>query len=151
MDRILDAIGGSYKTDDSAPRRASAVPDPTHAGASAQTGGFVGADANVHAGAGGTGGLASSPNVPAPGSTINPATGLPHTAGLTRAELEAQRSAKGKERDVSEISGREQAARQLAGGAATVSTTQAIREGEGRELVSPRMARRRNRTRADAT
>ena len=38
------------------------------------------------------GGLASSPNVPAPGTSINPETGKPHTAGLTRAELDAIRS-----------------------------------------------------------
>lgn len=40
----------------------------------------------------GPGGLASSPNVPRPGATIDPATGKPHTAGLTRAELEAKRA-----------------------------------------------------------
>lgn len=39
------------------------------------------------------GGLASSPNVPAPGSSIDPSTGLPHTAGITRAELEARKAA----------------------------------------------------------
>lgn len=41
----------------------------------------------------GPGGLASSPNVPAPGSSIDPATGQPHTAGITRAELEARKAA----------------------------------------------------------
>jgi hypothetical protein len=40
-----------------------------------------------------TGGLASSPNVPIPGSSYDPATDLPHTAGLTRAEPEARRAA----------------------------------------------------------
>lgn len=38
------------------------------------------------------GGLASSPNVPKPGTSINPQTGKPHTAGLTRAQLEAQKA-----------------------------------------------------------
>ncbi|WVQ84892.1 hypothetical protein IAT38_007055 [Cryptococcus sp. DSM 104549] len=42
---------------------------------------------------GGAGGLGSSPNVPAPGTSINPETGKPHTAGLTRAELEAKKAA----------------------------------------------------------
>ncbi|KAL1405290.1 hypothetical protein Q8F55_008917 [Vanrija albida] len=41
----------------------------------------------------GPGGLASSPNVPRAGATIDPATGKPHQAGLTRAELEAKRAA----------------------------------------------------------
>jgi hypothetical protein len=36
--------------------------------------------------------LASNPNVPRPGESINPETGKPHTAGLTRAELEAKRA-----------------------------------------------------------
>lgn len=74
------------------------------------------------------GGLASSPNVPAPGTSINPATGQPHTAGLTRAELDAQKVAavgptatEGK--SLSELSGREQAARQLAG---TVGSTEEV-------------------------
>nr|ODO00480.1 hypothetical protein L204_02474 [Cryptococcus depauperatus CBS 7855] len=38
-------------------------------------------------------GLASSPNVPRPGTTINPETGKPHTAGLTREELAKKRAA----------------------------------------------------------
>ena len=38
------------------------------------------------------GGLASSPNVPQPGTTIDPATGKPHVAGMTRAELEAKKA-----------------------------------------------------------
>ncbi|OCF32178.1 hypothetical protein I316_06092 [Kwoniella heveanensis BCC8398] len=42
---------------------------------------------------GGGGGLATSSLVPKPGTTIDPATGKPHTAGLTRAELEAKRAA----------------------------------------------------------
>ena len=37
--------------------------------------------------------MGSSPNVPAPGTSIDPATGKPHQAGLTRAELEAKRQA----------------------------------------------------------
>jgi hypothetical protein len=57
----------------------------------------------------GAGGLQSSPNVPAPGSSIDPSTGKQFSAGMTRAELEAKQAA--------EVSGREQAARQLAGGA----------------------------------
>ncbi|ORY28138.1 hypothetical protein BCR39DRAFT_535598 [Naematelia encephala] len=90
-------------------------------------------------GGGGGGGLASSPNVPKPGTTIDPATGKPHTAGLTRAELEAKRTAeaKGKEKDTSELSGREQAARQLAQtsgavpeAASTGSTTEKVRAEE---------------------
>ena len=60
------------------------------------------------------GGLASSPNVPKPGTTIDPATGKPHTAGLTRAELEAKKAAEAK--SLNEMSGGEQAARQLGGG-----------------------------------
>jgi hypothetical protein len=55
----------------------------------------------------GAGGLQSSPNVPAPGSSIDPSTGKQFSAGMTRAELEAKKAA--------ELSGREQAARQLAG------------------------------------
>ncbi|WVR07823.1 hypothetical protein IAU60_004866 [Kwoniella sp. DSM 27419] len=39
------------------------------------------------------GGLQSSPLVPKPGTSINPETGKPHTAGLTRAELAAKRAA----------------------------------------------------------
>lgn len=39
------------------------------------------------------GGLQSSPNVPRPGESINPETGKPNTAGLTRAELAAKREA----------------------------------------------------------
>lgn len=39
------------------------------------------------------GGLQSSPNVPRPGATIDPNTGKPHQAGLTRAELQAKREA----------------------------------------------------------
>ncbi|WVF73149.1 hypothetical protein IAT40_007968 [Kwoniella sp. CBS 6097] len=42
---------------------------------------------------GGGGGLATSSLVPKPGTTIDPATGKPHTAGLTRPELEAKRAA----------------------------------------------------------
>jgi hypothetical protein len=59
----------------------------------------------------GAGGLQSSPNVPAPGSSIDPSTGKPFSAGMTRAELEAKKAA--------DLSGREQAARQLAGGLET--------------------------------
>lgn len=42
------------------------------------------------------GGLQSSPLVPRPGATIDPATGKPHVAGLTRAELQAKREAEAK-------------------------------------------------------
>ena len=42
---------------------------------------------------GGAGGLGSSPNVPAPGTSIDPATGKPHVAGITRAELEERKAA----------------------------------------------------------
>lgn len=42
-----------------------------------------------------SGGLASSPNVPKPGTSISQLTGKPHTEGLTRAELAAMRE-KGK-------------------------------------------------------
>lgn len=61
------------------------------------------------------GGLASSPNVPVPGTSINPDTGLPHTAGLTRAELQAQKARAEEGRRLSELSGRQQAAAQLLG------------------------------------
>jgi len=44
------------------------------------------------AAAGLAGGLASSPNVPVPGTSINPATGQPHTEGITRAELDAMKA-----------------------------------------------------------
>ena len=97
------------------------------------------------------GGLGSSPNVPVPGTSINPQTGQPHSAGLTREELAAFKS-KGADlldttpqteavkagpdtvhsrvdvlgeeqvfgenddgKELDELSGREQAARQLAG------------------------------------
>jgi hypothetical protein len=46
---------------------------------------------------GGQGGLASSPNVPRPGASIDPATGKPFAAGLTRAELVAKREAEAAE------------------------------------------------------
>jgi hypothetical protein len=96
------------------------------------------------------GGLASSPNVPRPGTTINPATGKPHTAGLTRAELEQIKSQQKVDeqnrrasfvksqfgvlasddaavntkegRRLSELPGREQAAKQLAGTTEGVAT-----------------------------
>ena len=60
---------------------------------------------------GGAGGLQSSPNVPAPGSSIDPSTGKQFSAGMTRAELEAKNAAA--------LNGRQQAARQLAGGLET--------------------------------
>lgn len=47
-------------------------------------------------------GLGSSPNVPKPGTTINPETGKPHTAGLTRAELSAKRAEEGAEQATTE-------------------------------------------------
>ena len=64
------------------------------------------------------GGLGSSPNVPAPGTSINPATGLPHSAGLTRQELAAMKAQQdhGKTVEIpSTLSGRQQAAAQLVG------------------------------------
>ena len=65
--------------------------------------------------AGLAGGLGSSPNVPTPGTSINPATGLPHTAGLTRQELAAMKAEQEHGRRMSEMSGRQQAAAQLVG------------------------------------
>ncbi|KAK8853082.1 hypothetical protein IAR55_003783 [Kwoniella newhampshirensis] len=74
----------------------------TLTGATAQTSGFAQAAAPApgdgqvsgnHIGVPPGGGLASSPNVPRPGTSIDPATGKPHTAGLTRAELEAKKAA----------------------------------------------------------
>ncbi|WVR00324.1 hypothetical protein IAU59_007467 [Kwoniella sp. CBS 9459] len=47
----------------------------------------------------GQGGLQTSPLVPKPGTSIDPATGKPHTAGLTRAELEAKRAAEARAAD----------------------------------------------------
>lgn len=85
---------------------------------------------------GGNGGLQSSPNVPAPGTSINPSTGKPFSAGLTRAELEAKKAA--------ELSGREQAARQLAGPGLSRGVSEASTPGRelpggwGRESSSPR-------------
>ena len=73
----------------------------------------------------GTGGLQSSPNVPAPGSSIDPATGKQFSAGMTRAELEAKKAA--------DLSGREQAARQLAGGLETPGKE--LPGGWGREYI----------------
>ena len=88
----------------------------------AQTGGFVNADApgtqtsgppsgqpapktvagvsgdgpgwldNLQVGFGGLGGLGSAPNVPRPGTSIDPSTGQPYHAGLTRAELDAKKA-----------------------------------------------------------
>ena len=78
----------------------------------------------------GAGGLASSPLVPRPGETIDPKTGKPHVAGLTRAELEAKREAEaatakegvstassvaGPGKALEDLGGKEQAARQLTG------------------------------------
>ncbi|WVQ72977.1 hypothetical protein IAR50_002540 [Cryptococcus sp. DSM 104548] len=62
----------------------------TPAPPTAQTSGFVNADAPEQQPGGG---LASSPHVPKPGSSIDPATGKPHTAGLTRTELDAKKAA----------------------------------------------------------
>lgn len=45
------------------------------------------------------GGLASNPNVPRPGTSIDPNTGKPHQEGLTRAELEARRAAEKDKKD----------------------------------------------------
>jgi hypothetical protein len=114
------------------------------------------------------GGLASSPNVPKPGTSINPETGKPHTAGVTRAELEATK-AKGENlpdptpqeaergqssvknqfdvpagqeamhtvegRRLSDLSGREQAAKQLVGSTGEQAATpgQELPGGWGRE------------------
>ncbi|ORX40753.1 hypothetical protein BD324DRAFT_18801 [Kockovaella imperatae] len=77
------------------------------------------------------GGLATNPLVPRPGESIDPATGKPHQAGLTRAQLEAKRAAEasgasiaassmsgtasGSGTHLEDLSGREQAARQLTG------------------------------------
>lgn len=69
-----------------------------------------------------SGGLQSSPNVPAPGTSIDPSTGKAFSAGLTRAELEAKK--------VSDLGGREQAARQLAGPGLPVGGT----DTPGKEL-----------------
>lgn len=115
------------------------------------------------------GGLASSPNVPKPGTSIDPATGRPHQAGLTRAELEQMR-AKGKGlldptpqaetarrssvvknqfgvmageeainstregQRLSQLDGREQAARQLGGTATTTGAEKELPGGYGRKL-----------------
>lgn len=83
-----------------------------------------------------TGGMQSSPNVPAPGTSIDPTTGKPFSAGMTRAELEAKKAA--------DLSGREQAARQLAGpGLAVGSSGDVITPGKelpggwGRESCPP--------------
>lgn len=110
------------------------------------------------------GGLQSSPNVPAPGTSINPATGKPNTAGLTRAELEAIR-AKGadlldpapqavqatrgstsqpepvvsvgnEEKPLSALSGREQAARQLAGNLAASNAENLAASNAGNPTAS---------------
>ncbi|ODO10303.1 hypothetical protein I350_02532 [Cryptococcus amylolentus CBS 6273] len=59
----------------------------TPTGATASTSGYVNADPPQ------SGGLASSPHVPKPGTSIDPATGKPHTAGLTRTELDAKKAA----------------------------------------------------------
>lgn len=144
----------SFTTNSPAPSAASLGPS----GATAQTSGFAQAGRKDSATAipsqfgyladpASGGGLASSPNVPKPGSTINLATGKPHVEDLTRAELAAIQS-KGKGlldptpqpeaarrssivecvlaeeeamegtkegRRLSDLSGREQAARQLMG------------------------------------
>jgi hypothetical protein len=142
------------------------VPPSGPVGATAQTSGFAQAGPETSASAGIApapggpagpgfggitgGGLASSPNVPRPGTTINPATGKPHTAGLTRAELEQIKSQQKVDeqnrrasfvksqfgvlasddaavntkegRRLSELPGREQAAKQLAGTTEGVAT-----------------------------
>ena len=81
------------------------------AGIPAQFGYMGGAFGVTNYASGGAGGLQSSPNVPAPGSSIDPSTGKQFSAGMTRAELEAKNAA--------ELNGRQQAARQLAGGLET--------------------------------
>jgi hypothetical protein len=121
-------------------RRASAVPESTPTTApvdtlppaafapAASSAGLIppgpGAALSGFTGGLGGGGLASSPNVPVPGTTINPETGLPHTAGLTRAELQAQKARAEEGRRLSDLSGRQQAAAQLLGpGAVGLNTT----------------------------
>jgi hypothetical protein len=161
---IINAINGSDPNSTTTTSGAASDVPEGPSGATAQTGGFVSAAspevALSHSQpppdvSGWGGGLGSSPNVPRPGTSIDPATGKPHVAGLTRAELEAKRAAaaatvetataggvvegngsgKGKEKDISELSGREQAARQLAGTQATAGTAQDIRSGSACELI----------------
>lgn len=69
-----------------------------------------------------SGGMQSSPLVPAPGTSIDPKTGKPFSAGMTRAELEAKKA--------SEMSGREQAARQLAGPGLSTGTSEVSTPGK---------------------
>ncbi|KAL7418283.1 hypothetical protein Q5752_006739 [Cryptotrichosporon argae] len=97
--------------------------NPALSGATAQTGGFAQAatdlDDNAPPAAFASsgfagGGLGSSPNVPQPGHSIDPASGKPYAAGLTRAELLAKRET-GEHAPLADLSGREQAARQLVG------------------------------------
>lgn len=123
-------------------------PDPASAG-NAVPSGFVPPSEALGSGFGG--GLASSPNVPRPGASIDPATGKPHTAGLTREELEARRAAAQGPLDtapssldgrrLSEMSGKEQAARQLTSGLDGASDGGLITPGKelpggwGRELI----------------
>lgn len=93
--------------------------------------GYMGGAFGVTNYANNSGGLQSSPNVPAPGSSIDHSTGKPFSAGMTRAELEAKNAA--------DLSGREQAARQLAGpglGSSAVPAETPLKElpgGWGRE------------------
>jgi len=95
------------------------------------------------------GGLASNPNVPRPGTSINPLTGQPHTAGLTRADLQAMKDlAIGNSTSSGvdpSLSGREQAARQLAGTASSLAvqggqTAAVAHLGPGAALIAPTAA-----------
>jgi hypothetical protein len=111
------AIPAASSSTTTAPSTFSAAPAVTpatailgSAGIPAQFG-YTGGAFGVTNYSSGAGGLQSSPNVPAPGSSIDPSTGKPFSAGMTRAELEAKKAA--------DVSGREQAARQLAGGLET--------------------------------
>ncbi|EIW71843.1 hypothetical protein TREMEDRAFT_73420 [Tremella mesenterica DSM 1558] len=149
------------------------APSLSQTGATAQTSGFVQADPPDHpssssaeetAFAGAGGGLGSSPNVPKPGTSIDPNTGKPYTAGLTRIELAQIRAAKavaaaqaeveaqvgglnvGQEGGVREnvggakledLSGREQAARQLTGGLEVEKEEKELPGGYGRVTPLP--------------
>ena len=92
-------------------------------------------------GSSGGGGLGSSPNVPAPGTSINPATGLPHSAGLTRQELAAMKAQQEHARGLSELSGRQQAAAQLVGTGPVLAGTPASPTGGEKSVIDVSLRR----------
>ena len=81
-----------------------------------------------------TGGLASSPLVPKPGESIDPKTGKPHQAGMTRAEVEAKRPAEAASSNRTSSSGVNPAAAAAAGATIVGSGSSGSDKSQGKAL-----------------